>query len=166
MSVAASNLNLAGTAELQTWVSGVTATKIAAEVDDDNTAFSVTIDGTSYTIATPTANTTAKLVDKLNASTDAAVAAFTWLPQVTELLLRLQIRLVTRQLTWQSYLGARLKLSLVPPRQMVVMVLKKLMLPWTQLLLTELHWVRHKLSLNRLYVTWRMWQKTPTAFAS
>ena len=38
----------------------------------------MTIDGTSYTIATPTANTTAKLVEKLNASTDTAVAAVTW----------------------------------------------------------------------------------------
>ena len=77
LSVAASNLNLAGKQEIQA-ASGVTAAKITAEVAHASTAFSVEIEGTSYTIASPTANTTAKLVDKLNASTDTAVAAFTW----------------------------------------------------------------------------------------
>jgi flagellin len=78
LSVAASNLNLAGTAELQTWASGVTAVKIAAETAHGSTAFSVEIDGTSYSLAPVAADTTAGLVAKLNASTDTAVAAFTW----------------------------------------------------------------------------------------
>ena len=77
LSVAASNLNLAGKQEIQA-ASGVTAAKITAEVAHASTAFSVEIEGTSYTIASPTANTTAKLVEKLNASTDTAVAAVTW----------------------------------------------------------------------------------------
>jgi flagellin len=77
LSVAASNLNLAGKQEIQA-ASGVTATKIAAETADGSTAFSVEIEGTSYSLTAVTADTSAGLVAKLNASTDTAVAAITW----------------------------------------------------------------------------------------
>lgn len=77
LSVAASNLNLSGKQEVQAFT-GVTAAKVAAETADGSTAFSVVIEGTSYTLADPAADTTAGLVAKLEASTDAAVAAVTW----------------------------------------------------------------------------------------
>ena len=77
LSVAASNLNLAGKQEIQA-ASGVTAVKIAAETAHASTAFSVEIEGTSYSLAAVAADTSAGLVAKLNASTDTAVAAVTW----------------------------------------------------------------------------------------
>jgi flagellin len=77
LSVAASNLNLSGKQEVQAFT-GVTAAKIAAETAHASTAFSVVIEGTSYTLANPAADTTAGLVAKLEASTDTAVAAVTW----------------------------------------------------------------------------------------
>ena len=77
LSVAASDLNLAGKQEIQA-ASGVTAVKIAAETAHASTAFFVEIEGTSYSLTAVAADTTAGLVDKLNASTDAPVAAFTW----------------------------------------------------------------------------------------
>ena len=77
LSVAASDLNLAGKQEIQA-ASGVTAVKIAAETAHASTAFSVEIEGTSYSLAAVAADTSAGLVAKLNASTDTAVAAVTW----------------------------------------------------------------------------------------
>ena len=77
LSVAASDLNLAGKQEIQA-ASGVTAVKIAAETAHGSTAFSVEIEGTSYSLTAVAADTSAGLVDKLNASTDTAVAAVTW----------------------------------------------------------------------------------------
>ena len=77
LSVAASDLNLAGKQEIQA-ASGVTAVKIAAETAHASTAFFVEIEGTSYSLTAVAADTSAGLVDKLNASTDTAVAAITW----------------------------------------------------------------------------------------
>ena len=77
LSVAAANLNLAGAREVQTFA-GPTAAQLSSEDSDGSTAYKVTIDGTDYAITAPASSTTAKLVERLEAMTQTAVAAFTW----------------------------------------------------------------------------------------